>query len=117
HPSATAGGVAGNSFHSCPSSDRQPDFGRRPPHCLKKNATLWISHCLRISRTHCGRISLAPGPLSPPTITQSIPLSSIPPREEIRGSIDKNLSPAGESRKWVIRLFAWASSTDTPHQM
>lgn len=29
----------GKPFHSSPSSRRPPDFGRGPPHCLKKKAT------------------------------------------------------------------------------
>ena len=29
----------GYSFHSRPFSFRPPDFGRMPPHCLKKKAT------------------------------------------------------------------------------
>ncbi len=36
--------MSGNSLHSRPSSSRPPDFGRRPPHCLKKNATPFSSH-------------------------------------------------------------------------
>ena len=44
-----------------------------PPHCLKKNGTLYFRHCLFISSTHSSFIGLAPGPDSPPTITQSIP--------------------------------------------
>ena len=44
-----------------------------PPHCLKKNgisaAMLWS----RMSVTQPEAIGLAPGPDSPPTITQSIP--------------------------------------------
>ena len=34
----------GNWFHSLPSSNLPPAFGDRPPHCLKKNATLAFMH-------------------------------------------------------------------------
>ena len=30
--------------HCRPSSELPPDFGVLPPHCLKKNATLWVTH-------------------------------------------------------------------------
>ena len=36
--------AAGNSLHSRPSNSRPPDFGRSPPHCLKKKATFWARH-------------------------------------------------------------------------
>ena len=44
-----------------------------PPHCLKKNGTSATWHWSRISVTHSRSIGRAPGPDSPPTITQSIP--------------------------------------------
>src|SRR5580704_15875322 len=64
---------AGNWFHSCPSSSLPPVLGERPPHCLKKKATRAATHWFRISMTHSGFIGRARGPLSPPTMTQSMP--------------------------------------------
>src|SRR6266852_3418118 len=68
--------MVGNWLHFLPSSSRPPDFGRVPPHCLKKNATSLSQHWSRTWRTHSGFTGRAPGPLSPPTITQSIPVKS-----------------------------------------
>ena len=48
-------------------------FLRTPPHCLKKNGTPSALHCSRIERTQASFIGLAPGPLSPPTMTQEMP--------------------------------------------
>src|SRR6516164_6789775 len=36
--------ILGNWFHSRPSSNRPPVLGKRPPHCLKKNATRAATH-------------------------------------------------------------------------
>ena len=89
------GSAPGNSFHSRPSSSRPPAFGWGPPHCLKKKATPCSPHWSRISRTQSGCIGRARGPLSPPTITQSMhPRSSVPMRP-INGSIDRKRAPAG----------------------
>src|SRR2546428_12386933 len=49
-----------------------PDFDVLPPDCLKKKATRSRSHWSRIPRIHSAEIGRWPGPLSPPTITQSI---------------------------------------------
>ena len=56
-----------------PSSSRPLDFGRCPPHCLKKNATSSLAHASRRSRTHSGSIRRWPGPDSPPAMSQSMP--------------------------------------------
>lgn len=50
-------------------------FLKVPPHCLKKKATSLSKQLSRISRTQSESIARAPGPDSPPTITQSIPSS------------------------------------------
>jgi hypothetical protein len=84
------GNPIGNSFHSLPSSKRPPDFGERPPHCLKKNATFVLRHWLRTSMTQCLCIGRARGPLSPPTITQSMPARSSLPTGPISGSTERN---------------------------
>src|ERR1700731_408107 len=84
----------GNWFHSWPSRRRPPLFGERPPHCLKKKATPAARHWSRISQTHSGRIGRAPGPLSPPTITQLISRKSSVPTGAISGSIERKRTPA-----------------------
>ena len=56
-------------------------------------------------------IGRASGPLSPPTITQSIPLRSSVPRSSSSGSIDRNRIAAGVScrranaRQAVLSIF------------
>ena len=84
----TAGGwlsaLSGNWFHSLPSSSLPPVFGERPPHCLKKNATRAATHWFRISIAHSGFIGRARGPLSPPTITQSMPVRDLADRSDKR---------------------------------
>src|SRR5574337_115716 len=53
-------------LNSSPSSG-----SRHSPHCLKKNGTPAPWHWSRRLRAQSGCIGLAPGPLSPPTMTQS----------------------------------------------
>lgn len=48
--------MLGISSHVRPSSSRPPDFGRMPPHCLKKNATPSAVQRSRRSRTHSASI-------------------------------------------------------------
>ena len=91
-------------------------FRRSPPHCLKKNATLAATHRLRMSITQRGSIRRARGPLSPPTITQSMPSRLSVPIGAIRGSIDRKRTAAMALRKWTTRLVACWSSTETPNQ-
>ena len=62
----------GISSHVRPSKSRPAFFLLVPPHCLKKNATPASRHCSLSSVTHSGFMGLAPGPDSPPTMTQSI---------------------------------------------
>jgi hypothetical protein len=57
---------------------------------LKKKAILFSLHCFLIFTTHSFSISLALGPLSPPTITQSIFVRLISPKSSNKGSIDRN---------------------------
>ena len=68
------GGRGGISSWVAPSSSRPVRFLRTPPHCLKKNGTPAARHWSRIERTQSGSIGRAPWPLSPPTITQWMPV-------------------------------------------
>src|SRR5262245_19092978 len=72
-----------------PSKSRPLRIFRVPPHCLKKKGTSAARHLSRISVTHWASIGLAPGPDSPPTITQSIPARSKFGSGPSRGSSDK----------------------------
>jgi hypothetical protein len=111
-------GREGISSYVLPFSVRPFDFFILPPHCLKKKGTPAALHCLRIDCTHSSRIGLAPGPLSPPTITQSIPLRPIGPRSSSSGSIDRNLTRAGEDLRSDTRgKPCLRFSTLTPHQI
>ncbi len=58
------------------SKSRPASFFQTPPHCLKKNGIPDRRHWSRTEMTHSLFIGLAPRPLSPPTITQSILLRS-----------------------------------------
>src|SRR5215208_1146112 len=107
----------GNWFHSLPSRSRPPALGERPPHCLKKKATLVRTHWLRISITHCSSIGRARGPLSPPTITQSMPVRLSLPTGARSGSIERKRTPAFVARRCAMREVAFSSSTDTPSQI
>jgi hypothetical protein len=73
---AVADAATGYWSQVCPSSWRPPAFGVRPPHCLKKNGTSERLQASRTSRAHFGSMGRAPGPLSPPTITQEMPVRS-----------------------------------------
>src|SRR6202040_967450 len=89
-----AGNAAGNWFHSSPSSNRPPDLGERPPHCLKKNATLALRHWLRTSIAQWVCMGRARGPLSPPTMTQSMPVRFSLPTGPMRGSTERKRTAA-----------------------
>jgi hypothetical protein len=71
-----------------------------PPHCLKKKGTRARAQRSRISRTQAESIGRAPGPDSPPTITQSMPLRSSFLSDPSRGSRLKNLMRAPVFRRW-----------------
>lgn len=89
-----------------------------PPHCLKKNRTPARSHCCLMRCTQPGRTGLAPGPLSPPTMTQCMPERLILPTFSSSGSILKNLTRAGVPRRSSMRGTPYLlSSTLTPHQI
>src|SRR5579863_3859585 len=88
--SADLGDIRGNSFHSVPSRSLPPDFGRRPPHCLKKKGTSWRTHWSRTDLTQSSFIGRALGPLSPPTMTQLMPARFNSPGSPSKGSIDRN---------------------------
>ena len=85
-----SGSNIGNSSYILPWSIRPAHAFLMPPHCLKENGILAARHCLRMDTTHSFSIGRAPGPLSPPTITQDIPLNSSRPRSSNNGSIDRN---------------------------
>src|ERR1700756_1890163 len=89
---------------------------RTPPHCLKKNLVRCLRHARKISRTHSTSIGRAPHPDSPPTVTHWISVKSIPPREPIRGSHERNRRAAGTFLKSSTRDKTRESSTLTPIQ-
>ena len=90
---------------------------RTPPHCLKKNGTFARWHCSRMRITRFSSIFEHPT-LSPPTITQSIPLKSTSPKSSSSGSIDKNRNAADVCRsESTLGSPYFRSSTLTPHQM
>jgi hypothetical protein len=107
---ATNARRCGYSSHSRLSSVRPPLFGRAPPHCLKKNATPCPTHWSLMLRTQFASIARAPGPLSPPAITQSMPARSSRPRCPRSGSRERNRIDAGAARRCAMRDFARASS-------
>jgi len=67
------------------------------PHCLKKKGTRCARQRRRMLTTQSRSMGRACGPLSPPTITQSIPRRSSGPRSANRGSTDRNRICAGVS--------------------
>lgn len=103
---ATNARRSGYSSHSRLSSVRPPLFGRAPPHCLKKNATPCPTHWSLMLRTQFASIARAPGPLSPPAITQSMPARSSRPRCPRSGSRERNRIDAGAARRCAMRDFA-----------
>src|SRR6266850_3756525 len=88
----------GNSSYVRPSRVRPVWCLRTPPHCLKKNGTHCFRHSRRMRTTHSRSIGRAWGPLSPPTITQSMEARSTVPRSASSGSIERNRIDAGVSR-------------------
>ena len=90
---------SGKSSHVLSSSTLPASFLFVPPHCLKKKRTPALSHWSRMLRTHSTSIFLAPGPDSPPAITQSMPVRSIFVMAPIRGSKDRNRVCAGMRRR------------------
>lgn len=89
-----------------------------PPHCLKKNGTRAARHCARILLPHFSFIGRASAPLSPPTMTQWIPVSSSFPISSSKDSIDKNRTAAGAWLRFAILGTPYLRSlTLTSHQM
>lgn len=86
------------------------------PHCLKKNAAHCCSTCCLMFSTHSGFIGRANGPLSPPTIIQSMPLRFSSPKSSISGSHERNFTFAPNSLRSSIRFFELGHSTVTPNQ-
>ena len=107
------GGGVGNWLHSLPSSSRPADFGVLPPHCLKKNGTPAPTHWSLTSRTQSGSMGRWRVPLSPPTITQWMPVRSSGPSGPRSGSTDRNLTGQRASLRWSTRTVLALSSTET----
>src|SRR5574340_540826 len=82
--------VTGIWLHVRPSKRRPPAFEVNPPHCLKKNGTPARTHWSRTPRTQLGSTARKRGPLSPPTITQSIPFSGSREIGPSKGSTDRS---------------------------
>ena len=93
--------ISGIWFHVRPSSTLPDFFLFVPPHCLKKKGTPAFLHWSLISITHSGLICLAPGPDSPPTITQSISFKSSSLIGPNSGSMEMNLTRAGDISQQV----------------
>src|SRR5208283_4343781 len=96
---------SGISSHVLPSSSRPAFFFLVPPHCLKKKGRPASRHWSRISNTQAGSMGRAPGPDSPPTITQSIPSRLSPGSGPRSGSSDRNLTIAPVPSQDVLLTF------------
>ena len=94
--------AAGISSQVRPSRRRPVLFLFIPPHCLKKNGTPRSRHWLRMSNTQVLSIGRAPGPDSPPTMTQSIDWSGSRFNGPSRGSRERNLTRAAVFRRSLI---------------
>src|SRR5216684_5383660 len=94
--------ISGNWSYVLPFNLRPATFFRTPPHCLKKKGTDAFLHCDLTDSTHLRSMGRAPGPLSPPTITQCSPSRLIDPRSSSKGSTDKNRTAPMDSRRSVI---------------
>src|SRR5262249_54204016 len=109
---------AGYSSYVRPSSILPALAFLTPPHCLKKKGTAARRHCSLRDMTHSFFITLAPAPLSPPTITHEMPCKLMEPRSSSSGSIDRNDIRADASRRCPTRgTPCFLFSTLTPHQM
>lgn len=104
------------SSHVRPSRTRPVIALLVPPHCLKKNFTPDLRQRSRIARAHSIFIGRAPGPDSPPTITQSSFDQGNRETGPIKGSTDKNLTFALVLASEVARCATLASSTLVPIQ-
>ena len=107
----------GISSHVLPSSVRPVFFLNTPPHCLKKKGVPLFTQLSRISLTQSASIGLAPGPDSPPTITQSMPVKSRPGKGPSRGSRERNFVRAPVSRSCPRRPSHFSDSMLAPSQM
>ena len=108
--------MARRGISSCvePWSSRPPALGVRPPHCLKKNGIPAAAHWSRRSISHASSTGRAPGPLSPPAISQSIPARSSSSRGPRSGSALTNRTAASTRRRWSRRKRYLEFSTLTP---
>src|SRR3989338_8410400 len=88
-----------------------------PPHCLKKKATSAFLHWALISITHSFFIGLGDLPLSPPTITQSIPFTFMFGNSPSKGSQLKNFVLAFVCISKSIRFIVFSFSTEPPIQI
>jgi hypothetical protein len=70
----------------------------------EKNATPWRAHWSRRSRTQSRSMGRWRVPLSPPQMTQEIPVRSTGPRGDSRGSTDTNLAAEGTWRSTGTRI-------------
>ena len=89
--------------HVRPSSSLPARFLFTPPHCLKKKGTCCLRQMSRTCAAHSGCIGRAPGPDSPPTITQPMPVRSRSGTGPRRGSSETNRTAAGTWRTWSRR--------------
>ncbi len=113
------GATTGNCCHVAPSSTFPRDFGLNPPHCLKKKGVPDATHWSRMSSTHSELMSLAFGPLSPPTITHDKSArygARFTPRNN--GSQERNRTAAGTpSSAGILASAQYWFSTETPSHM
>ncbi len=92
----------------------------RPPHCLKKNGTCELFGIAAYEdSTHAGSIVRAPGPLSPPTMAQSMPRSGMLPRCSRRGSMERKRHRTGATLEMLDSRNAVPAvlDADTPPDM
>jgi hypothetical protein len=103
---AVADAATGYWSQVCPSSWRPPAFGVRPPHCLRKKGTSERLQASQMPRAQFGVHGPSPGPLSPPTITQEMPvrLRSTGPSS---GSTERKRTAVGTLRR---AAWLWPSS-------
>ena len=88
-------------------------------YCLKKNGTLAWRHWWRIDSPQAGCIGRAPGPLSPPTMTQWIPSIGKASSGPSKGSQDKNRTCAAHRLFFCVSYHkesvTWITATGDGH--
>ena len=109
--------AASRPTYAHPRRDRSGSSGL-PPHCLKKNGTSCWTQVSRMSLAQSASIGLAPGPDSPPVITQSIPFTSRLGRVTPAVAQEKGTwSERPWLSAWSTRSNHLSDSTLTPIQM